>query len=180
MQRVAGSKECEGSPGSQMVADSKECEGSPGSRMVAGSKECEGSPLSLIGDGWLLTELHRRRWELNGDGGSLIAMMGAQWWRFVLIMELNGDCCSSATVAYNFKTLRSACLFLALLLSIEYRYSTEQKASEGLSTWHSFMVYTWQTILVHVSKYPMHVSKTTKFSHMGWPWLIYIYIYIMV
>ena len=57
--RVAGSKECEASPGSRMVADSKEGEGSPvqrnakrhrevewspGSRMVAGSKECEGSP----------------------------------------------------------------------------------------------------------------------------------------
>ena len=62
--------------------------------MVAGSKECEGSPLSLIGDGWLLTELHRRRWELNrrrwelnGDGGSLIATMGAQRRQ----LALNGD-----------------------------------------------------------------------------------------
>ena len=45
--------------GMRRVAGSKECEGSPGSRMVAGLKECEGSPLSLIGDDWLLTELHR-------------------------------------------------------------------------------------------------------------------------
>ena len=60
-----------------MVADSKECEGSPGSRMVAGSKECEGSPLSLIGDGWLLTELHRRRWELNRNDGSSTATVCA-------------------------------------------------------------------------------------------------------
>ena len=43
--RVAGSKECEASPGSRMVAGSKECEGSPGSRMVADSKEGEGSPV---------------------------------------------------------------------------------------------------------------------------------------
>ena len=85
MRRVAGKSNGRRFKGMQRVAGSKECEGSPGSRMVAGSKECEGSPLSLIGDSWLLTELnrqrwelHRRRWELNGDGGSLIAMMGAQ------------------------------------------------------------------------------------------------------
>ena len=60
--------------------------------MVAGSKECKASPLSLIGDGWLLMELHRRRWELNGDGGSLIATMGAQRRR----LALNGDDGSSS------------------------------------------------------------------------------------
>ena len=85
--RVAGSKECEGSPGSQMVAGSKECEGSLGSRMVADSKECEGSPLSLIGDGWLLTELHRRQFELHRRRLSLIATVGAQRRRW----ELNRD-----------------------------------------------------------------------------------------
>ena len=104
--RVAGSKECEASPGSRMVAGksngrrfkgmrrvaeksngrrfegrrrvagSKECEASSGSRMVAGSKECEGSPLSLIGDGWLLTELHRRQFELHRRRLSLIATVG--------------------------------------------------------------------------------------------------------
>ena len=64
--------------GRRRVAGSKECEGSPGSRMVAGSKECEGSPLSLIGDGWLLTELHRRQFELHRRRLSLIATVGAQ------------------------------------------------------------------------------------------------------
>ena len=63
--------------GRRRVAGSKECEASPGSRMVAGSKECEGSPLSLIGDGWLLTELHRRRFELHRRRLSLIATVGA-------------------------------------------------------------------------------------------------------
>ena len=71
MRRVAGKSNGCRFEGRRRVADSKECEGSSGSRMVAGSKECEGSPLSLIGDGWLLTELHRQRWELNHDDGSL-------------------------------------------------------------------------------------------------------------
>ena len=78
--KANGRRECEGSPGSRMVADSKEGKGLPvqrnakghqedewlpRSRMVAGSKECEGLLLSLICDGWLLTELHRRRFELH-------------------------------------------------------------------------------------------------------------------
>ena len=69
---VADSKEGERSSGMRRVADSKEVEGSPGSRKVAGAiwsgYQCvylqrwdEASPLSLIGDGWLLTELHWRR-----------------------------------------------------------------------------------------------------------------------
>ena len=80
---------CEGerSPGMRTVAGSKECEGSLGSRMVAGSKECEGSRLSLIGDGWLLTELHRRRFELHRRRLSLIATVGVQRRRW----ELNRD-----------------------------------------------------------------------------------------
>ena len=45
--------------------------------MVAGSKDCEGSPVSLIGDGWRLTERHRRRWELNRDDGSSTATVCA-------------------------------------------------------------------------------------------------------
>ena len=87
MRRVAGKSNGRRFEGRRRVAGSKECEGSPGSRMVTGSKECKGSPLSLIADGWLLTELHRRRWELNGDVGSLIATMGAQRRQ----LALNGD-----------------------------------------------------------------------------------------
>ena len=80
MRRVTGKSNGRRFEGRRRVASSKECEGSPGSRMVAGLKECEGSPLRLIGDGWLLTELHRQRL-------SLIATVGAQWRRW----ELNGD-----------------------------------------------------------------------------------------
>ena len=71
--------------GRRRVTGLKECEASPGSRMVAGSKECEGSPLSLIGNGWLLTtlhqrrfELHRRRFELHRRRLSSTATVGAQ------------------------------------------------------------------------------------------------------
>ena len=53
----------------------RERERGPEGRKANGHRECEGSLSSLIGDGWLLTELHRRRWELNrrrwelnGDG----------------------------------------------------------------------------------------------------------------
>ena len=75
--------------------------------MVTGSKECEGSLLSLIADGWLLTELHRRRWELNGDGGSLIATMGAQRRR----LALNGD-------GGNLKRFVTICGWVSLWMGI--------------------------------------------------------------
>ena len=87
MRRVAGKSNGRRFEGRRRVAGSKECEASSGSRMVAGSKECEGSPLSLIGDGWLLTELHRRRFELHRRRLSLIATVGAQRRRW----ELNRD-----------------------------------------------------------------------------------------
>ena len=76
MRRVAGKSNGCRFEGRRRVAGSKECEASSGSRMVAGSKECEGSPLSLIGDGWLLTELHRRQFELHRRRLSLIATVG--------------------------------------------------------------------------------------------------------
>ena len=103
MRRVAGKSNGRRFKGMRRVAGSKECEGSPGSRMVAGSKECEGSPLSLIGDGWLLTKLHRRQWELNRRwlalNGASSATVGAQWRRW----ELNRDDGSSTVTicAYN-------------------------------------------------------------------------------
>ena len=63
--------------------------------MVAGSKECEGSPLSLIGDGWLLTELHRRQFELHRRRLSLIATVGLKlnrnglaFWFFFFLTEI--------------------------------------------------------------------------------------------
>ena len=75
MRRVAGSKEVEGSPGSRRVAGAIWS----GYQCVYLQRRDEASPLSLIGDDWLSTELHRRRLsstataELNGDGGSSTA-----------------------------------------------------------------------------------------------------------
>ena len=76
--------------------------------MVAGSKECEGSPLSLIDDGWLLTELHRQWLAHHRRRLSLIAVVGAQrrrWelnrngvWLFVFFFFLTKYCRCVITV----------------------------------------------------------------------------------
>ena len=57
MRRVAGSKEVEGSSGSRRVAGAIWS----GYQCVYLQRRDEASPLSLIGDDWLLMELHRRR-----------------------------------------------------------------------------------------------------------------------
>ena len=82
---VAGKANGRRFEGRQTVAGMKEGERSPG---------CEWSPLSLIGDGWLLTELHRRRFELHRRRFelhrrrlSLIVTVGVQRRRW----ELNRD-----------------------------------------------------------------------------------------
>ena len=106
VQRKAnGHREGEGSSVRRKANGRQEVEGSPVRRNVKGrrydlewvsaiwsvylQRRAKASPLSLIGDGWLLTEPHRQWLSLIGVGGSSTVKMGALCFFFFLTEMAN-------------------------------------------------------------------------------------------